>query len=82
MCSKHYTERTRIGRIGWRHFVDHDEEVIWLRVVTGLGSAISSVFACNALKRLFPHYECHYATDEFLNRKERGEPIRSGEKKE
>jgi hypothetical protein len=28
------------------------------------------------LKKLFPGYECHYATDEFLNRKEREEPIR------
>jgi hypothetical protein len=69
-------DRTRIPKVKWRHFVDHDEEVIWLRVVSGLGNAISSVFACGALKKLFPGYECHYATDEFLNLKEGGEPLR------
>ena len=55
--------------IPWRHFVDHEEGVIWVKV----HSAITAMGACTMVKKKYPGYECHYATEAFLDKKEKGE---------
>ena len=56
-------------RIPWRHYVDLDEGVVWVHVK----SAITAMGACAVVKRKYPGYECHYASEAFLDKKERGE---------
>lgn len=56
-------------RIPWRHFVDEEEKVVWVCV----RSAITAMGACTVVKRKYPGYECHYASEAFLDKKESGE---------
>ena len=55
--------------IPWRHYVDLDEGVVWVHVK----SAITAMGACTVVKRFYPGYECHYASEAFLDKKEAGE---------
>ena len=56
-------------RIPWRHFVDEEEKVVWVHVK----SAITAMGACTVVRRKYPGFDCHYASEEFLDKKEKGE---------
>ena len=56
-------------KLPWRYFVDHHESIVWVHVK----SALMSMGACPSIKKRYPGYECHYATEAFLDKKEKGE---------
>ena len=56
-------------KVPWRHFIDHEDSTIWVHVK----SAITAMGACNSMKKKYPGYECHYASEAFLDKKEQGD---------
>ena len=57
---------TRYKSIPWRHFIDEENKEIYVVVQ----SAITAMGACTVVRRKFPGYECHYASDAFIDRLE------------
>ena len=55
--------------VPWRHFIDHEDSTIWVHVK----SAITAMGAAAVVKRKYPGYECHYASEAFLDKKEQGD---------
>ena len=61
--------KTRYQKIPWRHFIDEENKEIFVVV----HSAITAMGACKRVKQLFPGYECQYASDAFIDKKEKGD---------
>ena len=63
------TKKKPSEKIPWRYFVDHHESIVWCKVENWM----SACMACPKLKKIYPGYECHYASEAFLDKKEKGE---------
>ena len=49
--------------------MDEEEKVVWVHVK----SHITAMGACTVVRRKYPGFDCHYASEEFLDKKEKGE---------